>query len=521
MGKFLWSTVKDKDTQVEKAMLAETIEGPQSVAVKQSIRGLNVYTLSDLMGVTGRDKHGHQLQGQVEVPMFTLSVKDRIEIFAKTTTLQGVVTGRSKRISGLDWQVTHKNREEDRIVEELKEYKEIFDELKGSQDLKHLVAMSGVRNKIQEELDDVLPDLSNFNNSLRRMKHRNARLHEDRSTEIEEWLKTPNIHDSFEQFIEKSVTDLMIHGTLGVFKEWMDERIDNIYPLPGGTIFPFRSAQVGGPHAFFQMVPGIDAKIYFSDEVSFLSYVPASWSSYGMVPLEALINKVAETLMFDKRAADQADGTTPPQKIVVFGKNASPFGGITSEGFDLPMDASEQKRIETKLAELRKDAIVTLSGVGRPLVLDISKADTFGAQQTRQDKILRDMALIYNMSNMEVNLTGSEFTSGRETSESQKEIEQEKGIKPILMSLQNMFNREILPYRFGYDYEFKFEPESSEDEQVERDTKKFQSGSYTVNEIREERGDDIFPEDEFNRPQGGQPEPPDGSELNPMNVRGL
>ena len=512
---------KDKDTQVEKAMLAETIEGPQSVQVKQSIRGLNVYTLSDLMGVSGRDKHGHQLQGQVEVPMFTLSVKDRIEIFAKTTTLQGVVTGRSKRISGLDWRVTHKGREEDRIVEELKEYKEIFDEFQGSTELKHLVAMSKMRTLIQEELTDVLPDLSNFNNALRRYKHRNARNHEDQSTEIEEWLKTPNIHDSFEQFIEKSVTDLMIHGTLGVFKEWLNERIDNIYPLPGGTIFPFRSAQVGGPHAFFQMVPGIDAKIYFQDEVSFLSYVPASWSSYGIVPLEALINKVAESLLFDKRAADQADGTRPPEKIVVFGKNATPFGSVTSEGFDMPMDENEQKRIETKLAELRKEAIVTLSGVGTPLVLDISKSDTFSAQQTRQDKILRDMALIYNMSNMEVNLSGGEFTSGKETSETQRDIEQEKGIKPILLSLQNMFNREILPYRFGFDYEFKFEVESSEDEQIERDAKKFQSGSYDVNQIREDRGDDIYPEDEFNRPQGGQTQAPDGSELNPLNMRGL
>lgn len=509
-----------QDTNVEKALLAESINGPQSVKIRQEWRGINVYSLSDIMAVQGRGKNGDLVHGSVEVPMYALSVRDRTEMFARTPILQGVITGRAKRISGLNWQIVHKNKHEEETVTKLKEYKEIFTEYSGSRELKDIILCAKLKNAIQQEMPDVMDNLTNFSTALRRYTSKYTRSYINRADEITEWLSTPNIHDTFEQFLQKAVIDLMVHGALAVYKETLNKRIDNIYILPGGSVFPFRSTKVGGAHAFFQMIPGIDAKMYFSDEISFLSYIPNSWQSYGTIPIEALINKIAETLMFDKLSADRADGSSPPQKIVVFGQNASPFGGITSSGFDLPDQQEEQKRIESKLNELRMNAIVTLTGVGSPLVLDISKADTFVAQQTRQDKILRDIALIYNMSNMEVNLAGGEFTSGKETSEVQNEIEKEKGIKPILMSLTNMINREILPMRFGYDYEIKFTPESSESDRVALDSKKYASGSYDVNQIRVARGDDPYEESIYDRPMG-EMRKPDGSEVNPINMRNM
>lgn len=238
--------------------------------------------------------------------------------------------------------------------------------------------------------------------------------------------------------------------------------------------------------------------------------------SYGTIPLEALVNKMAESLLFDEFAANQADGTKPPEKIVVFGENA-PFGDLDTE-LEVPVDETEQKKIETVINEARKFAVRTITGVGTPTVLDISKSDTFGQQSTRQQQIRESVALVFNVSNMEVNLTGGEGTSGRSTSESQERQDQKRGIEPILGILEDKWNREIIPMRFGPGFEFSFGSGLSEVETIELDTKKAASGVYSVNEVREDRGVDPFPEDEFDRPQkgGAQRADPGADQMNPL-----
>lgn len=512
-----------RKSEVGKAYLAGTNQLGSSMQNFNSTdkRGINIYELSELFGVSARDKEGNLHSGTVERPVFSLSVFDRIEIFKRASMVQGVVTSRAKRISALNWKIQRKNIDFDRLISELKEYKEVYDEYADAIDLKNLVVKSQMRNAIIQKLPEVKLDMSNFNSALRRFKRKTERVEFDKATEIEEWLKNPNIHDTFECIIQKWVTDLMVHGSVGIYKEWMNKTVENFYLLPGGTVYPFRSPHVGGVSAYFQIIPGMEAKIYFDDEISFSSYVPTSWSSYGEVPLEALINKVAESLLFDRRSADQADGTKPPEKAIIFESSRPGLPSLTTDILDLPMNKSEQRRIETALNEPRQEAIKTLTGVGTPTVVDLSRADTFSAQQSRQDKLLRDVAMIYNMTNMEINLAGGEFTSGKETSDAQKEMEQEKGIAPIVRAIENIINRSILPFRFGWDWEFVFDTELSEEEQMEIILKKKNSGIYSVNELREEQNLDVFPEEQYDRPQEGGQAPPDGSEMNPLSVKGM
>lgn len=510
-----------KPLKIEKAALSETINQPMIMRSNPSERGINVYSATDLMGQNARTKSGEMVYGSVIRPVFTLSISERIELFKRSTILQGVATGRAKRIAGLNWKITSKSKNFDRFMSEMNELKEVYDEYAEAEDVRYAVAAAQLRKRIMSRVPGVLPDLSNFDRALYRLKKKFERSEADKTDDIAEWLNTPNAGESFYDLLHKWIIDMMIHGAVGLYKEWLGDDLENFYALPGGTVFPYRSMHVGGPTAYFQIIPGMEAKIYYEDEIAFSSYVPTSWETYGTVPVEALVNKLAESILFDRRAADQADGTKPPEKAVIFGKGPSPFGSLTSSGeFDMPMDSAEQKRIETKLNMARQEAIATLSGVGQPMVLDLSKSDTFTTQMQRQDKLIRDVALIYNMSNMEVNLAGGEFTSGKETSDAQKEIDQEKGVGPLIKTIQEIINRKILPFRFGWDYQFEFDTEPSEDEQVALEQKKMNTGTYSVNEIRENRGDDPYPEEEYNRPQeaGGQP---DGTEENPLNMRGL
>ena len=188
--------------------------------------------------------------------------------------------------------------------------------------------------------------------------------------------------------------------------------------------------------------------------------------------------------------------------------------------FDPPLPADEQKRIETKINTARKEAIMTLSGMGAAVqVVDLSKADTFGQQDARQDRLLKDIALVFNVSNNEINLTGSDGTSGRSTSESLERVDREKGIGPIIRMIDKSMTSKILPYRFGPGWEFKHDEGLTEREQIELATKKKQSGVIPTNEIREDLGKEALSAEELEKLEGAvlqQPGQPGGSALAPL-----
>jgi hypothetical protein len=220
----------------------------------------------------------------------------------------------------------------------------------------------------------------------------------------------------------------------------------------------------------------------------------------------------------------KADGTSAPEKMIVMNEQL-PFGDEeTAKDLSVPLNLAEQSRIETLVNEPRRNAIRLLTGYGgssSPTVIDLSRADTFAAQSERQDKILREIAIVFQCSNIEVNLTGSEETSGRETSQTQAQTDQAKGWKPVAQDIEDKVNTDLLPERWGPDYRLEIDKGISDREQLEMERMKLQTGAYDVNALRMERGDDPYPEEIYDRPPGagGSQPTPDGSEMNPLAVR--
>jgi hypothetical protein len=424
------------------------------------------------------------------------------------------------RISSLEWDMVPKKEMEDQNVANLQNIKQIFTELDNPGDLNHLMTRLRIFKILSREMPELKKDLSNFDTSLIRYKKKIDQVESRSKQEIVDWISEPNQEDEFEDWIKKFVESYMLHGAGAVYKDYINNRLDNFYVLPGGTVYPLRGVAVGSPVAYVQIVQEDFPKIYFKDEMTFANYIPSAARSHGYVPLDSLVFKVSEQLLFDQFAAERADGTKEPEKLIVFGDNKSLFNADLTGEVSLPMDKEEQKRVEEKLNTIRKGAIATISGVGTPVVTDISKADTFSAQSERQDKLLRDVGLVFNMTNMEVNLAGGQFTSGKETSETQREIEEGKGTKPIMQKIQTILNKDILAYRFGSYFQFQYKKGMTELEQVELDSRKMQSGSYTPNEVRLQRGaDPIISEGNDKLPQTQQQ--PDGSQSNPLNMRAM
>ena len=504
----------DGRNNINTAYSNEPHRNPMNGIGEPGKRGLQVYTLSQIISATGRAEDGQMLTWGVEQPYFFLTPTQRNEIFKLSTPVFGVVTSRMNRIAGVDFGVVPIKHKEDQIADDLKMLKQVYDEYANTTELKYITARTQVARKIMERLPDVLPDLSNFGQSLLRWKKIIQNKHLNTGEEIKEWLMEPNNGVSWQDYIKKVVYALMVHGAEATYKQYEHGKLENFDSLPAGTVYRFKSPYFSGVDAYMQIVSGYEPQAYFAKECMYLQYLPTSVQNYPMVPLEALINKVSEGLLFDRLMAEQADGTKPPEKLVVVTDNKNPYSDIDNPEND-PLPAAEQKRIETKMNEPRKGAVMTFAG-NSATVIDLTRENTMSVQNQRQKDIREDVALVFNMSNMEVNLTGSEGTSGRSTSESQAEIEQGKGITPLLRLIENGLTKNILPFRFGYGYMVEFEKSKDEMEKQRLNRERLANGEITQNELREEENKPTFDGEEFNKPKGSVPGQPGVDETSPL-----
>jgi hypothetical protein len=478
-------------------------------------RGVQVYSMSDLMQVTGRDKEGKLISWGVEHPYFYLTISQREEMFRLSSPVFGLVSSRMNRLSGLQFNIVSEKHKEDEIVEELKEYRDIFNEYKNSIDIKYLMAKAKIAGILKETLPDLLPDLSNFEPSLLRWKNRIKRRDKSTTNEAKEWLMEPNQGVIWEDFVKKWVHSLLIHGASSVYKQTENNRLVNFDTLPGGTVYKIKSPYFSGVSGYIQVTPGYtEPKVYFGDELAYTDYLPVSSRNHGMIPLEALIKKVTESLLFDDKMANEADGTKPPEKMIIVTR-PNPFGSTDADADrDLPLPADEQKRVEQKINDPVKEGVITFSG-NSVEVVDLSRADTMGNQMQRQKDIREEVAMVFNATNMEVNLTGSDNTSGRSTSEAQMEIEQGKGVAPIAKVFSRMIEKNLLPFRFGPGLRFEFELGKNELEEKNLDLLMLQTGEMTKNDIREKYGKTSFGE-EYDMPDGGGATQPGQDNFNPL-----
>ena len=504
--------------------MADSIESAMETSVNPKGRpevkgrGYSGYYSNTLVRVSGQLKDGSKHEVNVE-PIWTQTDPfTAMLIYQRCAPVFGVITGRANYISTTPFSIEPIRKNEDREADRLKDLRDIFNEnAEGSMAL-------GIRMKcyqlMRHHLLDLKTDLSNFDASLYRWLKRVRNLRIDQAQEINDWFQQPSIGQTWSSFIKMFVEDILVQGRVAVK---MDQdpidphRIGQMHILPGGTVAPIASKYVGGPIGFIQMLYGsvmygsYEPQIFFRDEVSFAHYMPNSATEYGMLPMDALINMVTESMLVDRLFAETADGTENPHIAVAFGdKNPGldidEIAGAGDVG-DVPLDLDEQRRIEWKLnTPQRRGAVAVLTGTGTPVPIDLSKQSIMRDQMDRQDQISKFVGLVYNATQMEMNESGSGDTSGRSTSESQERIEARRGSGPIIQIIQEKMNMDWITRRFGYGYQSRFQVPMTDMEKIALQTAKKNSGVYTINEIRtEDENREPFPEEQYNRPQGQSP----------------
>jgi hypothetical protein len=479
------------------SILENPISGNRQDPAKNK-RGINVYSPADLMMVSAKDKEDDIHNVPVELVWTETDSKTRLLIYQKCVPVFSVVTGQSNKIAALDWKVSSVKEDEEKIVQDLKDlgniYKEIFPFIRfdnGNINEFYFARAVEILRILNASLDDLLPDLSNFQSCLYRFKKRIDSKKYIRAKEIEDFMRFPSPGMQWIDFIKKSVQDLMIHGRLALYKQE-----GNFYVLPGGDVYPVKSQYVAGIDSYVQMSDFLEPQIFFPDEMAFTCYMPNSGVANGMTPIDVLINLVSAQINHEKFMAGYADGDAYPQKLVVFGEDNPSFD--FSGGFDKNMlDKDEQARIKYAINQRKKDnAIQVLSGYGTPIVLDLSRENTMAELREWRNIVDKSVAMVFNLSNNEINQTGSDGTSGRSTSEVQQKTDNSKNTKALTDTISSLLNYEVIPDKFGFGYKIEFIAPVSDEEKITLAKMKSESGLYTKNEIRLELGLDPVPGEE-------------------------
>jgi phage portal protein BeeE len=484
-------------------------------------RGVTVYFPTEIENAAARDAQGRMVNAPVLQPYFVLSPEMRVRVVQACSPVLGIITSRMNRVSGRKLTIVSDKEQEDLLVDKFRDLKAVASEFEKSGQLEYIIAAARIKQFLSSKLFTLLPDLSNFEPALLRWSKNNKQQSQQKADSIKNWLMEPNPNTNWEDFVKKWVFDLMTHGACVIYKVVENGKLENLHILPGGTIFPIQEKYVTNQVGYVQIIGMEEYQFFNRSELAHMQYIPISSRSMGLVPLEALVNTVTETLLFDKFMAEQADGTVLPKKMIVVTEQ-SPFGLHNDETLKLPINKGEQKRLEKKMNTPIKGGVMTFSG-NTATVVDLSRENTMPTQMQRQKDIREEVALVFNMSNMEVNLTGSESTSGRSTSESQAEIEQGKGIVPIMAAMENKLTKEIILYRAGPGYSAQFHTEQNEKEEFEKIRLKMATGVFSINEIRtRDLNETPFEGEEYDLPPGANIQgQPDGSTINPFNMRAM
>lgn len=476
-----------------------------------SSRGYRSYASFRDIGVTGYDQQGEAHNVRIEQMWGELDPLTKLQIYQKCPPVFAVVSGRANRISSLEFSIMPFKKIEDQIAYELKCKRDHFNDI----DATNFYAF-GQRAKLFAEMSKMLPhlrpDLSNFDRELYQWSKRIKGEVADKCNEIKDFFMQPSRGVQWSEFIKQCTVDLLVHGRLAIYKQQLKgvlgSRLGGIIPLPGGSVYPVKGEYVGEFLGYVQMVDGFkEPQLFHTDEVCFMQYLPNSGVANGLSPIDSLLNLVSENLLFSEMMARYADGSKPPEKAVVFGEPANGFGFGDTGGYTDPIDKGEQRRIENKLNRIKREAgVAILTGIGTPMVLDLTRADTLASQMQRQEQIDRSVAMVYNSSNMEINQTGGDGTSGRSTSETQERAENQKAIRSTIVIFEEKFTHEIIPQAFGYGYYMQFSSPRSDEEKVNLAKLKKDSGLFSTNEIRVEdfNRDPYGPE--YDLPQAAAPQ---------------
>src|SRR5271157_2737813 len=125
-------------------------------------RGIQVYTTSQILRTTGRDKNGLLLSWGTEQPYFYLTADQRNQMVRLSSIIFGIVSSRMNRISSIDFDIVPMHKRIEEMAEKFKDSKELYNEFKTSLDYRDVAMKANIVRTLRKYMPDMKSDLSNF-----------------------------------------------------------------------------------------------------------------------------------------------------------------------------------------------------------------------------------------------------------------------------------------------------------------------------------------------------------------------
>jgi len=246
---------------------------------------------------------------------------------------------------------------------------------------------------------------------------------------IQTILDQPNeLRQNYYELVASAMDDLLVLDRAVILKDMSVSRQPlNLYNVDGACIkiYPDWSGDAKEPRYLFVSESGTHKVPLRNDEAIVMMANPATYR-YGLSPVQILRNTIIADLAATKSAIQMVDMKPPPHMIQLQGATQSQLEQIRA-------------RYESDIAG--KKEIFWLGGQGPANVSSL----VFSARDNQwlewQVYLARKIAVVFQISPQQLGIT---YDINKATASSQQEIYEDTGLIPLLLLIEEYFNRELL-----------------------------------------------------------------------------
>jgi len=362
-------------------------------------------------------------------------------------------------------------------------FEEVFHPILINKDL-YLKASTDIKSILKTVIvnkDDRKKQIKWYFESIKRKVKQDANEH---AQVVKRLFERPNDSETrtFRTFLEVLLDDILTFdaGVIVKNKNFLGE-IAEMYLIPGQDVKLYRNPDRTIPNspepAYVWEDQGILRAEYTKDEIVYIMDNPQQ-NGYGMSPLEVAAYIITASLYADEYNIDFFKHSNVPPAIVNLGKN------ITQE---------QRKQFEVlwdnEVAGKGLHRMMFISGADSPQYLAMRNMSSRDMQMMEYLKwTLSVKCACYQISPQDI---GFVMDFHRSTSDTQKEITKDKGVKNLLFLLKTYFNTEIVKKEFPFkDVKFDWMGIDLQDEktQSEIDIQDINAGVISRNDRRRRLG---------------------------------
>lgn len=326
------------------------------------------------------------------------------------------------------------------------------------------------------------------------LKKRKPDQYQDQRKRIN-WLKQffshPSSYQGLEQFHRKILKDLLIYDA-AAYEIVSASYGGSMLPLelgaiPGDTV-EIETDDAGIPTKYWQTRNVLHNVEYEQSEIAYMMLNPCTWQPYGMSPIETFFVSITSDLNANKYNADYfAKNAIPPALLAVLGVNESQFRQVMSQMRNTSSD--NPWNIHAFRAQRNPDGSAQNVFELVPLSQVTNKEMQFAELV---DHVSRRICMAFKVTPSQIGLTGEMSGGiGNGIAEEQSNLTQNKGVSPLLRSLERAHTENIIHEICGWsDLKFAFASSTTPEEEKEyqQSVQEVQMGVKTINEHRQQFG---------------------------------